>query len=441
MISSNIPTGAPATVPAEAEPHLSAHQPIPALTGLRFVAAFSVLVSHSIGALIHFPGRAPDWYIFLSCLSSIGMPLFFVLSGFVIHYNYSNLIERRGFHEVANFFIARFARLYPLFVMCLLFDLSFKAGYVQFPANTWNVIPFYLTLTQSWLYVPFDNHSLIFQFGLMPQVSWSISTEWFFYCMYPLLFLGLRRCCQLRPILLVAAIVIGAWLLIMIGFGMFRAVIDAAAQDAFGPIAKAAPDGFFFWLLYFSPYVRISEFVLGCLSAAGFSALMGRPPSQREQRFGLFMTVAAFLLILGLLLLLYFVIVPTIRDPAAIRLENIVANFASCFGFAPFLAVLIFCCARYRNTVVNLLSSPKIVLCGEASYSLYLLHPQVVSAFGNGAAPASSSGLLFADCLLWLMAASASIGLSLVSWQCIEVPARRWLRRALMLSPSPLSLR
>jgi hypothetical protein len=38
------------------------------------------------------------------------------------------------------------------------------------------------------------------------------------------------------------------------------------------------------------------------------------------------------------------------------------------FGFAPFMAAIIFCCVRYDNTIVRWLSSTRIVLAGEASY-------------------------------------------------------------------------
>ena len=62
-------------------------RPIAALTGLRFIAAFCVLCSHSVPALIPFPNGGPNWHFLLSYLSVIGMPLFFVLSGFVMQYN------------------------------------------------------------------------------------------------------------------------------------------------------------------------------------------------------------------------------------------------------------------------------------------------------------------------------------------------------------------
>ena len=44
------------------------------------------------------------------------MTLFFVLSGFVIHYNYAGLVTGGRLRGIGAFLWARFARLYPLFL-------------------------------------------------------------------------------------------------------------------------------------------------------------------------------------------------------------------------------------------------------------------------------------------------------------------------------------
>ena len=62
-------------------------EPLPVLTGLRFLAAFSVMIGHGLGAFLgHAQADFGPIYWF-SQLSGLGMTLFFVLSGFVIHYN------------------------------------------------------------------------------------------------------------------------------------------------------------------------------------------------------------------------------------------------------------------------------------------------------------------------------------------------------------------
>ena len=83
------------------------------LTGLRGVAAYSVLMAHA--AAYAYPG-APIIPHYIHGLPYFGMSLFFVLSGFVIHYNYAGMFRTDGLAAGGKkFFIARFARLYPLY--------------------------------------------------------------------------------------------------------------------------------------------------------------------------------------------------------------------------------------------------------------------------------------------------------------------------------------
>src|SRR6202451_3234924 len=90
---------------------------VPGLTGLRLLAAFSVLIAHAFGVLMQ--GHDAQGVVYwLTQASGFGMTLFFVLSGFVIHYNYAGAVTgRQGARGTAAFFWARFARLYPLLLL------------------------------------------------------------------------------------------------------------------------------------------------------------------------------------------------------------------------------------------------------------------------------------------------------------------------------------
>ena len=105
------------------------------------------------------------------------------------------------------------------------------------------------------------------------------------------------------------------------------------------------------------------------------------------------------------------------------------------FGFAPPIAIIIFCCARYKSALARLLSEKRIVLCGEASYSIYLLHLPVIFAFRWEAAPVTSFRVLIGGALRFGLTFLAVIGLSLVVWSLVEVPARRWLRTFMFAGP------
>lgn len=64
-----------------------------ALTGLRAIAAYSVLIAHAINSAFIY-GGVLHFNLFASRLAYFGMSLFFVLSGFVIHYNYAESFAR-----------------------------------------------------------------------------------------------------------------------------------------------------------------------------------------------------------------------------------------------------------------------------------------------------------------------------------------------------------
>src|SRR5258708_33278248 len=92
---------------------------LPPLTGLRFFAAFFILLGHATPMMLKF---TPSPQLVINVTNSfleVGMELFFVLSGFVIHYNYAAVGRLPNSQNLARFYIARFARIYPLYVLFL----------------------------------------------------------------------------------------------------------------------------------------------------------------------------------------------------------------------------------------------------------------------------------------------------------------------------------
>jgi len=129
-----------------------------ALDGLRFLAAFCVLAGHGYWfvVLAQQPNAvATPFDRFLVWLPALGMTLFFTLSGFVIHLNYG---EKVGIKTgVGSFIVARFARLYPLFLVVFAIDfvrLLWEDGYfdgrLYRARDLFSALPLYLTFTQTW---------------------------------------------------------------------------------------------------------------------------------------------------------------------------------------------------------------------------------------------------------------------------------------------------
>ena len=151
---------------------------IPSLTGLRGIAALLVVIAHTDG---FFVAPQPAWleYAWRVC-ASLGMTTFFVLSGFVIHYNYGASIAAKGAPAIRSFLIARFARLYPLYMLVLLITIVLTPSIVRenaFPQWCWR----YLTMTQDWTPTLIDDKLVA---TLYIGSAWSISAEAGLYLFY-----------------------------------------------------------------------------------------------------------------------------------------------------------------------------------------------------------------------------------------------------------------
>jgi peptidoglycan/LPS O-acetylase OafA/YrhL len=90
---------------------------LPAITSLRFFAAFHVALFHinEMGAI-----TGPHWFKSFSAIGYVGVSFFFVLSGFILVYTYAG----RGIN-LRDFWQTRFARIYPAYLFSLLLSFPF----------------------------------------------------------------------------------------------------------------------------------------------------------------------------------------------------------------------------------------------------------------------------------------------------------------------------
>ncbi len=151
------------------------------LEQLRGAASFYVFVHHYVRHnLPEAPGVA-RFFVF----GQVAVLLFFVLSGFVIHVS----ALRRGSLSARDYFVRRFRRIYPVFVLAL--GLSYLAASIQ--AGSWvppELQQLGLNLLQlqgldrspgQWARCYMGNEPL-----------WSLSYEWWFYVLFFGVFVGSR---------------------------------------------------------------------------------------------------------------------------------------------------------------------------------------------------------------------------------------------------------
>lgn len=211
---------------------------IPALTGVRALPALVVMLSHGTTSLT---GHPIAW---VGAVGNAAMSVFFVLSGFILVHRYGHLIERPTVQGLRSFYVARAARLYPAYVLLLALGLVWSDHITAGGAVA------HLTLTQTWFVLePPGGVRLIDQFPFA-AIAWSISTEWFFYLMFPVLCLTAFRLSGRLALLCAAAFVAG------------QLVVGSVAQATW--TGEPTTIG---WLTYLSPYLRIAEFAAGGLLA------------------------------------------------------------------------------------------------------------------------------------------------------------------------------
>src|SRR6266446_3820239 len=140
---------------------------IKCLTSLRFFAAAMIVVFHSVNAFRIWDNTKIPYPL------AQGVSFFFVLSGFILTYVYPSL---KGGHGIRDFYVARIARIWPAhFVAFLLLLLLIPSGgWVWKGEHLWEIGITNLSLVHAWIPVA----SYYFSFN---SVSWSISTEAFFY--------------------------------------------------------------------------------------------------------------------------------------------------------------------------------------------------------------------------------------------------------------------
>jgi peptidoglycan/LPS O-acetylase OafA/YrhL len=208
---------------------------IPALTGLRLFAASAIVLWHSQTGYFFAPGAFSPFYL------AGAVPLFFVLSGFVL------TLGRSKYQGWRPFIVARIARIWPAHAAAIVFLFAifwpFSRALVSDAASLLT-LGANLFLLHAWV----PDRAVYWSLN---APSWSVSCELFFYAMFPLCLAALGR----APVWCATAALVSALLLI--------ATVEAAWPGIDGN-----------WLVT-NPITALPAFLVGI--AAGLLH-QGRPP-------------------------------------------------------------------------------------------------------------------------------------------------------------------
>lgn len=365
---------------------------INSLTSLRFFAAFAIVLHHARGLVFtgDFMAGVP---------LSAGVSFFFVLSGFILSYVYS---KKMGTTRLYDFYASRFARIWPahIFTMLLVVLLFPSFEWTLGADYSWLVALLNSTMLQSIVPVP----AYYFSFN---GVSWSISTEIFFYLAFPFLLVGSGKGWLIQLAILIA---IGAQIAMQLdryGFNYY----SAERLTSFSGHGVA----------YISPLLRIQEFAIGMF--------LFRLHDWVKQSRVLNSTVCTILELLSVVLIAFWTqkvvgfgyALAGAGNPAAGEYWGHLAT-GVLFG----VVVLVF--SFNRGVVSGLLGLRFFVVLGEISFALYMVHQIVFRFYGSHRGFFSSIPEWLVLPLLILVAIIMAYGI----WRFVEMPAQGWLRRALL---------
>jgi len=389
---------------------------IDALTGLRFIAAFTIALGHS--------------YLPWLEITGIGMPLFFTLSGFIIHYVYADSFadNRRG--AVRGFAVARFSRIYPLYLVLLLYELVHSPmGAALAAGHAWPALAAYLLGCWTWWPFQVDGHLLTAWYF---HISWSVATELFFYLVYALALYRLARIASFGRCLVVLIAFCACAYLVFYGLFVWRDTWEALLLGQFPQFASRTSDfadSLYRWFVYVSPYARIFEFVGGCLTCQLYRLARARPALCA--RVPAATTAAAALVLFAALFVAfrYFGETDPWYAPGNTSFGAFIVTLHLNFLFAPACFLMIFALAIGGTAIGRVLGSPVAVGLGDISYSTYLWHPIAPRVLMH-------SGIEFGGALPQLLAVLAIVYAgSYALYRLVEVPAKQLLRR--LLAPRP----
>ena len=366
------------------------------LTGLRFLAALLVVLFHFLPQHVA-PAPGPlhlTTRIIHNIVASgfTGVGFFFILSGFILAYTYLHPRRRRRV-GARDFWLARVARVYPLYIVAF---LAAAIPFLPWGEHNHGVAAALasVTLVQAWI-----PHLA----GVWNSPGWSLSAEAFFYALFPLIALAVARLGRRGLILLAAA----AWAILVT---IALAYLALAPDGPWTPMHGAWYNHDWLKAVYMNPLARLPEFVLGVALGRIFllddARRVGVP---WRCRIGPgWLSVAA---LLGIVAVCAYGPWPVVLVTQAV--------------LDPLFALLIYSLAFRVGPLAAALSVPLVVLLGEASYALYILHWVAWDTMSRVLRPLSP--LLDNGDIFFAVYLAVVLVLSVAAVRVVERPARRVL--------------
>ena len=365
---------------------------IKALTGLRIVAALWVVLFHFRPLLWEASPRLKDDLAPLFDAGAQGVDLFFILSGFVLTWNY---LDRMGpsisLRATLHFLWLRLSRVFPIYLVtmhiaALWIIFTLHVGTTPSPdVDKLTAISYLrqLFMVQLWFAPFFDETS-------WDGPAWSISAEWLAYLLFALLIVLIFR---------IAAV------------SRARTLLMLAVVAAMPPTLLLLASGVLYTPWSWVPRI-IAQFTAGALACAAVRRLQ---VSERGTRVAGYVSL---LILAGIVGGLYY------YD------AHPIAGMVDSGGLlAVFFMPLVVALAIGAGSLPALLSTRPLVYGGQISFSLYMIHEPVHTAWNWAVQEYRIALPMWGMKIVFVGLIAAAVVLSAALFRFVEEPARRWMRR------------
>jgi peptidoglycan/LPS O-acetylase OafA/YrhL len=362
----------------------------PGLNGLRFAAAFLVIISHIEAAKHHHGYKNYNHLPFFASVGDLSVTLFFVLSGFLITYLLLEEKQTTRTINIKKFYIKRITRIWPLYFFVILITLFMiqKTDFFhlpQLPMDNFNK----LGLKGLLLLIVFPNILTTFYFFTYFGHLWSIGVEEQFYLVWPWIIRFTKNYLRIFCIILLFFLTIS-----LILFFAKIATNDPGILQSIKNIKSCV--------------IRLR---IGCMAVGGIGAWLIF--YKKEKLLQLIYRKECQWATLFLLLMLF------LTGPTIPLIKH---EFYS----------LLFCIL-----IINIASNPQVVLhlenkplnfLGKISYGIYMYHPLIIGLIiGNlKQIKGFAFGNLLSDFILYTMVVSLTIAASAISYYLFENKFLRW---------------
>ena len=352
---------------------------LPALSGVRTLLAISIM-------LFHFTPPHLEWLRPLLDNSFIFVGCFFLISGFILTYNYGDRAETL---VKGDFWLARFARLYPTYAFVLLLSLPMLVAewHARPHAEFWQGLVLTPLLLQGW------SPSLA---TFWNTVAWTLSADVLLYFAFPyLLLLWARRGGWLDRPWRVVALVLVIW---MVGLAphMLYFLLN---PDHLPAQADRYTGTYWMRVLKYTPPVYLCTFL------AGLALGKLHPLLEMNERQRLWASAVA---LSSLAAFFYF---------AAPHIPYVIVHGAL---LLPLFCLLVLGLSG-PNAIASVFALRPLVVLGETTFALYLLHFNVFEMIHDYKLPERLHVVALDPWISYV----AVIAMAYATVRWVEKPARR----------------